>query len=103
MSTRVTLPADLAALAGCAEVDVTEDENDILIAYRDGVELLCFSWADFGKIRDLYNKARGAALPVNAQALARVGLVATGGKKRRKAKCEDDRLRAPEGRRFEDV
>ncbi len=101
--TTVTLPADLAALAGCPEVDVTEDENDILIAYRDGVELLCFSWADFGVIRDLYDAARGKVLAVNAQALARAGMVAAKSKKRRKAKCEDDRLRAPEGRRFEDV
>ena len=36
--TRVTLPDDLAALAGCAEVDVTEDDLG-LVEFRDGARV----------------------------------------------------------------
>lgn len=101
--TRVTLPDDLAAVAGGPEVDLDLDDNDLVNAYRDGQRLRCFSWNDYGVLKDLYDKATKGALLPDAQAMARVGPEPYRAKKRRKARREDDRLRAGDGKRYEDV
>ena len=96
--TRVTLPDDLAALAGCAEVDVTEDDLG-LVEIRDGDRVLrCFSCHNEGRILALETEVKRQAAPWQGpkQRVKR-------GAKKAPAKREDDRLRAPEGRRFEDV
>lgn len=100
---RITLPADLAAKAGCSEVDVMLDDVDCTQVYRDGVRLKCFSWADHGIIRDLYDKATIGHVQPDAQSLARVGPEPYKAKRRRKQRREDNQLRAPEGERYEDV
>ena len=100
---RVTLPADLAAKAGCADVDVEIDDVDCTQVYRDGALLRCFSWADHGRIRDLYDKATIGKVQPDAQSLARVGPEPYKAKRRRKPRREDNQLRAPEGERYEDV
>ena len=100
---RVTLPADLAAKAGCSEVDVEIDDVDCTQVYRDGALLRCFSWADHGRIRDLYDRATIGKVQPDAQSMARVGPEPYKAKKRRKRRREDNQLRAPEGERYEDV
>ena len=100
---RVTLPADLAAKAGCADVDVEIDDVDCTQVYRDGALLRCFSWADHGRIRDLYDRATIGKVQPDAQSLARVGPEPYKAKRRRKPRREDNQLRAPEGERYEDV
>ena len=96
--TRVTLPDDLAALAGCAEVDVTEDDLG-LVEFRDGARVLrCFSCHDEGRILALETEVKRQAAPWQGpkQRVKR-------GAKKAPVKREDDRLRAPEGAPYEDV
>ncbi len=96
--TRVTLPDDLAALAGCSEVDVTEDDLG-LVEFRDGARVLrCFSCHDEGRILALETETLRQAAPWQGpkQRVKR-------GHRKAPVKREDDYLRAPEGRRFEDV
>lgn len=101
---RVTLPTDLATAAGVPEVDLDVDDNGLVNAYHNGVRLRCFSWNDYGVLKDLYDKATIGKLQPDAQSLARVGPEPYKAKRRRKSRQrEDNQLRAPEGKRYEDV
>ena len=96
--TRVTLPDDLAALAGCSEVDVAEDDLG-LVEFRDGARVLrCFSCHSEGRILALETEVKRQAAPWQGpkQRVKR-------GAKKAPVKREDDRLRAPEGAPYEDV
>ena len=100
---RVALPAALATAAGVPVVDLDVDDNGLVNAYHNGVRLRCFSWNDYGLLKDLYDRATIGRVQPDAQSLARVGPSPYKAKKRRKSRREDNQLRAPEGERYEDV
>lgn len=100
---RIILPTDLAIAAGVPAVDLDVDDNGLVNAYHNGVRLRCFSWNDYGVLKDLYDRATIGQVQPDAQSMARVGPEPYRAKKRRKARREDNQLRAPEGERYEDV
>jgi len=51
----VTLPADLAELAGCSVVDVREDDIGFPEVYDGKRRLTCFSLVDLSRIQALAN------------------------------------------------
>lgn len=59
----VQLPPDLAAVAGCAEVDVREDDNGYPEVYSGETRLTRFSIADLGRIQALVKPVERAPEP----------------------------------------
>lgn len=87
----VTLPPDLAAIAGCSRVAVSEDEDGLFLLTREGEpdRLRCFTVHQEGMI-DLL--ARQQSAPIAPRR----------GRKSKRTR-QDDRERARDGARFEET
>ncbi len=87
----VTLPPDLAAIAGCSRVAVSEDEDDLFLLTREGEaeRLRCFNVHQEGVI-DLLARQQSAPLVPRRE-------------RKSKRTRQDDRERARDGARFEET
>lgn len=85
----ILLPPDLAARAGCSAVEVREDDIGYAVYSADtGERLACLTCREEATLIDEHLAQVESAKPRT---------------KRSRVKREDDRERAPEGARFEDV
>ena len=87
----ITLPLDLAAIAGCSRVVVSEDEDDLFLLTREGEteRLRCFNVHQEGVI-DLLARQQSAPLVPRRE-------------RKSKRTRQDDRERARDGARFEET
>ncbi len=87
----VTLPPDLAAIAGCPCVAVGEDEEGLFLLTREGESerLRCFNVHQEGVIDTLARKQSAPQVPRRVR--------------KSKRTRQDDRERARDGARFEET